>query len=125
MKTFSTTALITLVAALMSAGISPVAAGCYPAGHWFNEKNDPKHHARRACEGYDGNRGALQGTFAPGETKSACVESNWGHYVISVKNLNTRDAIDLADGDCTHRLWEVVDKCAFGGELDVAGWRFR
>jgi hypothetical protein len=126
MKTVSTTALIPLVAALMSAGISPVSAGCYFAGLAFPDRSVAKWHVRRACEGYDGNRGALQGSFAPVETKSACVDIASGDkIIISATNKNTRASFDLADSECTSRLSEIINVCDNGGESDVAGWHYR
>lgn len=92
----------------------------------FPSKDEAKWHVWCACEGYDGNRRALQGTYAPGETKSACVSTKSNdHLIIAVRNLNPRDAIDLADHDCTLRLSEIIDKCYFGGEFDVASWFFQ
>ncbi len=126
MKTFTTTALITLVAAVMSAGIDPAAARCFQTGAKYDNKDTARYHVARACEGYDGKRGAFQGRYAPGEVKSACVDIRGGKQIkMSVKNLNNGAARDLGDNDCTFRLSKEIDNCDRGSEKDWADWRFR
>jgi hypothetical protein len=128
MKTFSATALITLVAALMSAGIGPASAAvsCYSGGAEFPNRENAKWHVKRACEGWDGNRGALQGHFDAAMTKIGCVEVERGHSLyMTVTNLNTRAGFDLADGDCTYQMSRIVTACLHGGVEDQSGWRFR
>ncbi|KAF3001702.1 hypothetical protein E8E14_000313 [Neopestalotiopsis sp. 37M] len=101
-------------------------AGCYSGGDVFQDKENARYNAQRACEGYDGIQGAFQGTFAPGEAKSACVQgSPTQRYDMVVQNLNTGASFDLADADCTLRLQNEINGCDHGGESDISGWRFR
>jgi hypothetical protein len=125
-KASATTALITLVAALLSTGTAPVSARCFRSGMKYASKDLARFHATRACQGFDGHRGAFQGHFAPGEVKSACVPyAPEQRLKMSVRNLNSREGFDLHDHDCAFRLSAEINNCDRGSEIDVAGWRFR
>ncbi|GJD00091.1 secreted protein [Colletotrichum higginsianum] len=90
-----------------------------------------KYHAQRACEGYDGKRGAFQGTFAVKEAKYACVSLENNQYLqMWVTNENTQFSFDLNDKDCTKEFNNLMNTCQSngitqGGAVTVAGWRFR
>ncbi|TIC93818.1 hypothetical protein CH35J_009817 [Colletotrichum higginsianum] len=90
-----------------------------------------KYHAQRACEGYDGKRGAFQGTFAVKEAKYACVNLENNQYLqMWVTNENTQFSFDLNDKDCTKEFNNLMNTCQSngitqGGAVTVAGWRFR
>ncbi|ETS75431.1 hypothetical protein PFICI_12375 [Pestalotiopsis fici W106-1] len=113
-------------ATILLAFISTAWAGCYTTGDDFQNKDNARFNAQRACEGYDGNAGAFQGTFAPGEAKSVCVQGTTTQkYNMVVQNLNLDSSFDLADADCTLRLHNEINGCDKGGESDVAGWHFR
>ncbi|KAL2204299.1 hypothetical protein CC79DRAFT_1128973 [Sarocladium strictum] len=116
------------VAAFALAFITLVSANCYDGevARWPS-RNNPRYHAGRACRGYDGNRGALQGVFRPGETKEVCVNSDADSrmsYTFRIKNLNQNQGFDLDDEDCLKRLANEIDGCANGGSSIVAGWEF-
>ncbi len=124
MKIFSTTVLITLVAAIISAGISPASAQC--------KKRDAKFpafsmwHTKCACQGCDGHRGDLQGHIDTGMTWNACVEVERTHVLlISVTNLYLQAGFDLNDADCTWKLSTVVDKWLHGRLIEAKVWHFR
>lgn len=121
-----TTTILTTLAVVLGASIDSVAATCFGSGDVFQDKGNARWHVGRACRGYDGNQGAFQGTFAPGEAKYACVQgTNTQKYEITVQNLNTGAAFDLGDGDCVLRLENEINGCDRGGESTVSGWRFR
>ncbi|KAH0039401.1 hypothetical protein KCU78_g1307, partial [Aureobasidium melanogenum] len=120
------TTILTTLATVLGANIDGVAATCLGSGDVFQDKGNARWHVGRACRGYDGNQGAFQGTFAPGEAKYACVQgTNTQKYEITVQNLNTGAAFDLGDGDCVLRLENEINGCDRGGESTVSGWRFR
>ncbi|KAG9663985.1 hypothetical protein KCV03_g10276, partial [Aureobasidium melanogenum] len=121
-----TTTILTTLAVILGANIEGVVADCFGGGDVFQDKGNAKWHVGRACRGYDGNQGAFQGTFAPGEAKYACVQgTNTQKYEITVQNLNTGAAFDLGDGDCVLRLENEINGCDRGGESTVSDWRFR
>ena len=122
---FTTTAIAT-VFALLGVGIDSVSADCYTSGAFWPDQGAARFHAERACRGYDGNQGAFQGEFRPGEVKYACIQySGTSKFEFSVQNLNTGASFDLGDDDCVLRLENEINGCGRGGESDVAGWRFR
>jgi hypothetical protein len=103
-----------------------VFATCYSKGDSFPDKELAKWHAQRACEGYDGNAGAFQGNYNPGQVKYACIQvSTTIKLELSVQNLNNRDSFDLRDADCTWRLQDEINGCFRGGESSISGWFFR
>ncbi|RYP45938.1 hypothetical protein DL768_007783 [Monosporascus sp. mg162] len=123
MKT--TTVLATLFT-LLGAGIDSVSAGCFGDGEIWQDKGAARWHVERACRGYDGNQGAFQGSFAPGQAKSACVQhSGTQKFEFFVQNLNPGASFDLADADCVWRLQNEINGCDRGGQSDISGWRFR
>ncbi|KAK5658007.1 hypothetical protein OQA88_2561 [Cercophora sp. LCS_1] len=106
--------------------ITTVHAECYSTGDTWQNAEAARWHIERACKGYDGNQGAFQGYFLPGEAKYACVQHSGSQkYEFFAQNLNTRTGFDLGDVDCVFRLQMEVNNCARGGESEVAGWRFR
>jgi hypothetical protein len=121
----TTTALAT-VFALLGVGIDSVSAECYTSGATWQDRGAARWHVERACNGYDGNPGAFQGVFRPGEAKSACIQhSGTQKFDFSVQNLNTGASFDLGDADCVLRLQNEINGCGQGGQSDIAGWRFR
>ena len=116
---------LTAVLTFLSVALG-VSAGCYDSGEVWQDQGAARWHIERACKGYDGNRGAFQGTFAPGEAKSACVtHSGTQKFEFMVQNLNTGASFDLGDDDCVWRLQNEVNGCSRGGSSDISGWRFR
>lgn len=121
-----TTTILASLAVVLGTSIDSVAANCFGSGDVFQDKGNARWHVGRAYRGYDGNQGAFQGVFAPGEAKYACVQgTNTQKYEITVQNLNTGAAFDLGDGDCVLRLENEINGCDRGGESTVSGWRFR
>jgi hypothetical protein len=122
-----TTTTITSLVILLGAAVDSVsAAACYGVGADFINKNDAIYHIGRACNGYDGKKGAFQGNFVPGEAKYVCVNGPGNQrYDMLVQNLNTGKGYNLADNDCALRLGIIVNDCLRGGEDTVAGWSFR
>ncbi|KXJ89537.1 hypothetical protein Micbo1qcDRAFT_206468 [Microdochium bolleyi] len=60
-------------------------------------------HAKNACQGWSGNRGALQGLVPrrPATSRRFCVNNlAEAHRVLSSTNENTQQGFDLDDGDC-------------------------
>lgn len=115
-----TLAILPLLTAL-----TPVNAGCFSGGESWQDRGAARWHIERACKGYDGNQGAFQGFFRPGEAKRACVQhSGTQKFEFLVQNLNSRDGFDLGDGDCVWRLQNEVNGCEKGGSSDISGWRF-
>lgn len=92
-------------------------------------------HAKNACQGWSGNRGALQGWFAPGEARRFCVNNLAERIEFFVTNLNTQQGFDLDDGDCLREFEKINDLCDFtilgqpgytrGGERTNSGWFFK
>lgn len=122
---FTTTALATALT-LLGASITTVSATCYTDGAFWPDQGAARYHAERACRGYDGNAGAFQGTFAPGEVKYACIQySGTSKFEFSVQNQNLGASFDLGDDDCVLRLENEINGCGRGGESSVAGWHFR
>src|SRR5262245_28208213 len=120
-----TTVLATLFA-LLGTSVDSVSAGCYTSGELWQDQGAARWHAERACKGWDGNQGAFQGWFAPGEAKSACIQHSGNQkFEFFVQNLNTAAGFDLGDADCTLRLHNEISGCGRGGQSDHAGWRFR
>lgn len=123
--------ILTTVTLMVGISIDSASARCFLTGSSYRDKEETKGHIRNACAGYfngqgQWTRGALQGFFAKEQTKGACVRIDDDQSVkFSVKNLNTRDGFDLADGDCIKELNREVDLCNRGGESTTAGWRFR
>lgn len=118
MKSFQT-----LLVGLVSA--TSVSATCFGSGVGWDNRNNAAYHAGRACRGYDGNAGAFQGWFAPGETKYACVDGGQGiRYDFRVGNRNFDTGFDLGDDDCAARLGNEIWGCDLGGSSTVAGWEF-
>jgi hypothetical protein len=123
----------TLFSSLLIVGatlITTAQAGCYPVGHSLL-KTDLLYHAKRACKGYDGKKGAFQGYFNPNQRKKACVNIGVAHVDMEVGNLNPSAGFDLNDDDCYKELANVIQTCVApfelsqGGRFDVAGWTFR
>ncbi|KAL0939196.1 uncharacterized protein CTRU02_205806 [Colletotrichum truncatum] len=106
------------------------AATCYYTGERATA-DLIKYHSKRACEGYDGKRGAFQGIFLTNEVKFACVNlQNDIKLEMWVTNENSRQSFDLNDGDCTKEFANLMRDCqengvSQGGQNTVAGWRFR
>ncbi|PVH87868.1 hypothetical protein DL98DRAFT_525155 [Cadophora sp. DSE1049] len=101
---------------------------CYTTGKSLNRER-AGYHVGRACKGYDGNAGALQGYFAPGATKYACINDaviGGGKLELEVQNLNSGIGFDLGDVDCTAELNLIIGLCGMGGTVpNSEGWRFR
>ena len=78
-----------VLATLLS--VSGAAAECFFSGvPWFNDA-EAKQHVINACKGYNGNRGAYQGWWQPGESKHLCVNSDHSanhKYDFYIENLN-------------------------------------
>ncbi|TGJ84832.1 hypothetical protein E0Z10_g3901 [Xylaria hypoxylon] len=105
--------------------IAGASAGCF-GGELFEDKNNAKYNVERACDGYDGVAGALQGFYNPGEAKSFCVQSTPTQRLdVLVQNLNTAQGFDIGDPDCVFRLENIINGCDRGGQDDVSGWRFK
>ncbi|KAL0939647.1 uncharacterized protein CTRU02_206257 [Colletotrichum truncatum] len=120
------TSILTTLTVLLGVGIETASATCFVTGASYENKETAKYHAKRACEGYDGKKGAFQGRFAPGEFKNACVNISGTQSIrMSVGNLNKNTGFDLGDQDCTLRLQNEINNCGKGSEHDVSGWRFR
>jgi hypothetical protein len=119
------TTFATLITLLGSAS-----ANCYnpnfpPA--WFN-RDEAQWHVNRACRGYDGNSGAFQGVFGPGETKYVCIDCPDNRdckLEFSIQNENYGASFDLGDDDCATKLGNEIWGCSNGGESSVSGWHFR
>lgn len=135
---------ITLFATTLALGFIDGSAAasnsCYDSGHRFSP--GPMYvHAKNACEGWSGNRGAFQGSFGPGQTKSVCVANagaNAGntdtHLVMEVRNEDTGRSWDLNDADCTKEFYNLIEACTVGdfsggqsrgGTRQNSGWWFR
>ncbi|PVH87869.1 hypothetical protein DL98DRAFT_581103 [Cadophora sp. DSE1049] len=114
--------------ALLTASISDFAhAACYGSGQVLDKAN-ANYHTKRACQGYDGNKGAFQGNFAAGENKQACINNDpgvGGHLILAVKNLNQNAGFNLDDADCFKEFGILIALCNRGGTGTVAGWFFR
>jgi hypothetical protein len=124
MKTTTTLTLTTLLSA--TTVTSSPTVNCYTIGSTYYDNNDAWYHMSRACKGYDNKRGAFQGYFSPGETKSVCVNGPVNQrYDMAITNLNGGQGFDLDDGDCEWRMGQINVDCTRGGEYDFAGWRFR
>jgi hypothetical protein len=120
------TITLATVFALLGVGIDSVSAGCYTSGDTWQDPAAARWHVERACRGFDGNQGAFQGEFRPGEAKYACIQhSGTQKLEFSVQNLNTGASFDLNDADCVLRLQNEINGCSHGGQSDIAGWRFR
>ena len=118
------TTIITSIFALLGAGITTVSATCQGDQVW-QDKAVARWHAERACNGYDGKQGALQGVFAPGEAKRACVPYTTTQTAnFLVQNLNLGESFDLADADCVLRLHNEINDCPGRGDSEYFGWRF-
>jgi hypothetical protein len=121
------TILATLIT-FLGVSIDSASANCYNSlGYSWDDRDNAQYHVNNACRGYDGNQGAFQGVFAPGETKYVCVNgklSDW-KYEFSIKNENNDASFDLGDDDCATRLGNEIWGCAYGGESSVSGWHFR
>jgi hypothetical protein len=126
MKAFATTAFVALVAIIMSTGATPASAACFTSGKRYASCDLACYHPSRSCQGYDGNCGAFQGTFTPGEVKSACVNVTPEQHVnMLVQNLNSPDSFDLGDSDYAFCLANKINAFDCGSQVDVAGWRFQ
>lgn len=113
MKTFNSLALLCAL-------ISTASAGCFSGGDSWQDKGAARQHAENACRG-----GAFAGTFAPGETKRACVQhSGTQRLDFVVQNQNNNAAIDLKDDDCVLRLQNEINECDKGGSSVISGWLF-
>ncbi|EPE30351.1 hypothetical protein GLAREA_03318 [Glarea lozoyensis ATCC 20868] len=66
-----TNVFATLATVLIAGSNSFARAGCYNTGVNFANRDRAAYNAGRACRGYDGNRGALQGVFGPSGKKTA------------------------------------------------------
>ncbi|KAJ3526038.1 hypothetical protein NM208_g11374 [Fusarium decemcellulare] len=99
---------------------------CYSVGHTMNP-NDLRYHTKRACRGYNGNKGAFQGTFGPNEKKTACVNWGSGHIDMELQNLNPSNSFDLKDEDCESEFDRLINRCGrYGGRVhQPTGWFFR
>ena len=122
MKT--TTALAT-VFAFLGLGINSVSAGCYSGGAEWRNRDAARFHVERACRGYDGKQGAMQGVFGPGQSKSFCITDSDQRLDFTIQNLNNGASFDLNDEDCVHGLEDEINACLNGGESIKSGWRFR
>ncbi|KAF2839476.1 hypothetical protein M501DRAFT_1057744 [Patellaria atrata CBS 101060] len=121
-----TTTVLTTLFALLAAGIDSASASCFTSGEVWQDKGDARYHANRAYRRFDGNQGAFQGFFAPGEAKRAYIQhSNTQKLEFFVQNLNIDAGFDLGDGDYALRLENEINGCDRGGQSDIAGWRFR
>ncbi|KAJ3534192.1 hypothetical protein NM208_g7646 [Fusarium decemcellulare] len=120
----SLTTLITLLG--LGASITPVSAGCFGGEEWPNEDIDTASwHVERACNGYDGNQGAFQGEYLPGQIKHVCIQySSTSQLVFEVQNQNSLETLSLNPKDCVLRLQNEIKGCKSGGESTIAGWRF-
>ena len=102
---------------------------CYGTGHWL-DRVSLAYHAGRACNGYDGVKGAFQGWFAPNEHRSVCVNSWTGKIIMEIHNQNKAKGFDLADADCGYEFSQILNKCPptaliTGGYGTNSGWYFR
>ena len=120
-----------IIATILSIVTLAVADNCYDDGAkaWTS---DIRYHAKRACEGYDNQRGAFQGTFTANEDKKGCVNLTPDLKLeMWVTNQNKGQTIDLKDTDCTKEFNGLMDECnwgngwSYGGAKVIAGWRFR
>jgi hypothetical protein len=125
------TTCVILLTTAFSASVSAI--GCYNLRGQQIKASDLIYNSDRACKGYDGKRGAFQGTFGPGETKSVCVNIGDDRVDMQVQNQNRGASFDLNDNDCAKELASVVTRCqgsvaagdSVGGEFQNAGWWFR
>ncbi|KAM0235911.1 hypothetical protein ACHAP5_009557 [Fusarium lateritium] len=125
MKSFST---LTTLASLLALNVKYTTAGCFTSGEtWPSSDTDsPSYHVERACNGYDGNPGAFQGSYKPGEIKQACVQySSTSLYIFEVQNLSPTQTLDLYGKNCVLRLQNEIKGCDKGGESSIDGWRFK
>ncbi|KAH7130115.1 hypothetical protein B0J11DRAFT_244329 [Dendryphion nanum] len=121
MTTMSISTLITL----LSIGVTTVSAGCYSRGDTWPDKGTARWHAERACRGFDGHGGAFSGTFAPFETKRACVgltSTIKVNFDVQNKDSGTRE---LSDDECVLRLHNEINACEHGGESQIGDWWYR
>lgn len=127
------TATLASLAVLSAAFVGNVSAtSCYGKGQTLQIK-DAAYHFGRACRGYDGKKGAFQGPFKGGETKSACVGHKGDRFNFYLENRagHTRD---LTDDGCVKEFTKIVNDCKdyWDGRLTQGGvnvangnWYFR
>lgn len=109
------------VAVIASINAEVATAICYGKPGWGVPAGLARDWVKFACKGQNG---MFTGNYAPGQTKAMCPGPD-NHVLFEVQNQNPTQAFDLGDDDCVQRLQEVMDKCYFGGEISVAGWRFK
>jgi len=106
---------------------------CYQSGD-IMATSFLNHHSKRACEGYDGIKGAFQGVFGPNEFRQVCVNVGAQRINMEVQNLNGARSFDLLDTDCTAEFKAIVKQCQLsglsswlmqGGYGTNSGWWFR
>ena len=145
-----------IIAATALAFSASVQATCYGSGQSYCEDNkaEERQHVYNMCNGYSGNRGALQNVrilhslvtlsissspwslivwlqvyFRPHNESpnpaTVCVNTACGQkIVVQVTNL-WDSGRNLSPSECYNGLVPEVDGCWFGGESDKNGWRFR
>ncbi|KAK4175878.1 hypothetical protein QBC36DRAFT_311641 [Triangularia setosa] len=117
------TAFLPFVAFLTA---TEAAISCNGAGSpSWDDRNDAKYHIGRACRGYDGKKGALQGVFPANGIKGFCYQKTNIRYGIQIQNLNTRQSFNLDDNHCAEGLQAIVNACQRGGSQTIAGWEYQ
>ncbi|KAH7174190.1 uncharacterized protein B0J16DRAFT_388016 [Fusarium flagelliforme] len=125
MKLFSS---LTTLTTLLTLNVKYATAGCFSGGeNWPSGDIDTASwHVERACNGYDGNQGAFQGSYKPGEIKQACIQySSTSLYIFEVQNLSPTETLELYNKNCVLRLQNEIKGCSKGGESSIDGWRFK
>lgn len=138
----------TTIIAALSMSIFNVAEACYGSGDNWPNQEEARIFVEFACSGngyamtappwyttnhanihllFLLNRGMFTGQFGPLQTKSMCPRATSNNLGLrfEVQNLNTRDSFDLGNGDCYEKLTSQIFQCGKGGEITVAGWRFK
>jgi hypothetical protein len=78
------------------------------------------YHVKRACKGYDGNKGKFQGTFKPKEHRKACVTTGATKLILEMKNMQSRSE-DIKDQSCHDLFDDLVSKCTSRGLFGFGG----
>ncbi|CAG7565996.1 unnamed protein product [Fusarium equiseti] len=116
------------LASLLTLDVKSTTAKCFSGGEkWPSGDIDTaSYHVERACNGYDGNRGAFQEPYKPGEIKQACTQySSTSLYIFEVQNLSPTETLELYNKNCVLRLQNEIKGSDKGGESSIDEWRFK